>query len=298
MSLTPSGFAASITNNTTRTPLGVAPVSSSTTGTVPAEFSGQLDPDQLAQYKELYLQQQSQRLSDLAVEVNNFSGNTPRPARQRGITTSMDWRARLRPKNGGKDLFWKGGREQTDYLLRPLQASNGLVWQYTPTILLSGVNNYNKQEFQGSNYPLVTYKNSTPPDITIVQDFTANSIDEARYMLGVMHFCRVATKSFFGDTAVMNGLYGTPPPVFVFEYLGHHGFNKVPVVFGSYNINLPDDVDYVPVKTGVEGDETTFVPVSMNLSVTLMPSYTPHKLRRKFDLTAFTTGAQYKDGFI
>lgn len=223
-----------------------------------------------------------------------------------GITSDVDWRARLRPKGGNSSNFWRGTHgssagdtnQTVDPLLRPLQAAGGLVWQYTPNIFVTGRANYNAAEFYGSNYPFVTYTNTTPPVLTITADFTANTTTEARYLLALFHFVRVATKSFYGDAAVADGMYGTPPPVMLFEYMGDHGFNKVPVVLTDYQYSLQDDVDYVPVKTGVNGDETTYVPTFTNVALTLQPSYTPHKLRKRFDLNAFTTGTNYKDGFI
>lgn len=235
---------------------------------------------------------------------------------QRGTATDVDWRARLRPKFGGRDLFWQGALEietsqdqnrrgkdvPIDYLLRPLYESGGLVWQYTPTLFYAGTANYNMQSFHGTNYPLNTYINSEPPELPVVGDFTANTIDEARYLLGIMHFCRVATKSFFGDSAVKDGLYGTPPPVLLFEYLGEHGFNKVPVIITQYTIALTDEVDYIPVQTSAGGDsvkvETTYVPSKVNIMMTLRPNYTPHKLRKRFDLRSFTSGKDYGKGFI
>lgn len=224
---------------------------------------------------------------------------------QAGTGKPVDWRARLRPKGGSRSKFWKGentingsSSASADYLLRPLFETGGLVWQYTPSMFVNGRANYNIAEFFGSNYPNVTYNNSSPPVLILGSDFTANTIEEARYMLGVMHFLKTATKSFSGDAAVRDGMYGTPPPVMVFEYLGDHGFNKVPVVITDYQYSLNNDVDYVPVKTGANGDETTFVPVVTEMSITLQPAYTPHKLRRRFDLNKFTTGNNYKDGFI
>lgn len=224
---------------------------------------------------------------------------------QKGITTDVDWRARLRPKGGRSSKFWFGengdpgsNNKTNDPLLRPLFETGGLVWQYTPNIFVTGRANYNAAEFYGSNYPFVTYTNSTPPVLTVTADFSANTVDEARYMLAIFHFVRVATKSFYGDTAVANGMYGTPPPVMLFEYLGDHGFNAVPVVLTDYQYSLEDGIDYVPVKTGAVGEETTYVPTFTNMALTLQPSYTPHKLRRRFDLNTFTTGKSYKDGFI
>jgi len=244
------------------------------------------------------------RSLELDRQLTRFVNETPVSGKQPGVSTNVDWRARLRPKDGGRDIFWKGkaGSDTTepkvDFLLRPLYESNGLVWQYTPNIFLSGRANYNISEFQGSNYPLVTYKNSQPPTIPITADFTANTVAEARYLLGVMHFLRVATKSFYGDTAVANGMYGTPPPVMLFEYLGDHGFNKVPVVVTEYSVQLDETVDYVPVYTNASGTEVTYVPTKTNIVISLQPSYTPHKTRKRFDLGAFATGRSYKDGFI
>ena len=84
---------------------------------------------------------------------------------QRGTSKATDWRARLRPKFGGRDLFWQGALEMNntpeqrtgdkaniDYLLRPLYQTGGLVWQYTPNIFYGASVNYATQEFQGSNW--------------------------------------------------------------------------------------------------------------------------------------------------
>lgn len=218
------------------------------------------------------------------------------------LSEQKDWRARLRPKNGGKDQFYSSLGE-SDYLLRPIQESGGLVWQYTPTIFMSGTANYNAFEPQGANYPINTFINGRAPDIPVTADFTANDQYEARYLLAVMVFLRICTKAYYGDSAVESGRYGTPPPVLLFEYLGDHGFNKVPVVVTNYTMQLPDDVDYVPVVTtitkngqGQAGQEVTWVPTKSNITINLSPTYTPHKLRRRFNLEELTNGKLYSDG--
>jgi hypothetical protein len=208
---------------------------------------------------------------------------------------SYDWRARLRPKNGGADRFYNDVGVAANHLLAPLQESNGIVWQYTPTIFLSGSAEYNEALMQGMNYPINTFISSRPPDIPITADFSANNIYEARYLLAIMTFLKICTKAAFGDDAVAKGTAGTPPPVLVFEYLGDHGFNKVPVVVTNWSMQLPDNVDYVPVQVN---DTVTYVPTLTNIMINLKPQYTPHKLRRKFSVEAVTSGAAYKDGFI
>lgn len=216
------------------------------------------------------------------------------------LQKSYDWRARLRPKNGGADQFYAADASTSNpgfaqHLMAPIQDSGGMIWQYTPTIFLSATANYNPAHMQGMNYPINTYINSTPPEIPVQSDWTANDTYEARYLLAVMTFLKVATKSYFGDSAVVEGKFGTPPPVMVFEYLGDHGFNKVPCVVTNYNIQLPDDVDYVPVE--VQGT-VTYVPARTNIMVNLTPTYTPHKLRRRFNIEDIANGAAYKEGFI
>jgi hypothetical protein len=215
------------------------------------------------------------------------------------LSEKRDWRARLRPKAGGEDQFYSRLGMQ-DYLLKPIKDSGGLVWQYTPTMFLSGSAEYNQALAQGMNYPINTFINGRAPDLPVTADFTANDIYEARYLLAVMTFLRVASKAYFGDTAVATGRYGTPPPVLLFEYLGEHGFHEVPVVVTNYTMELPGDVDYVPVETGIgsEGGEVTYVPTKSNITVNLTPTYTPHKLRRRFDLESISNGRAYKDGFI
>lgn len=223
------------------------------------------------------------------------------------VQKKYDWRARLRPKEGGVARFYSaivGGKdaegndvstEELDFLMRPIKESNGLVWQHTPSILLSGGAEYNSHMGQGMNYPINTYLRGQPMQIPVTADFSANNIAEARYILAMLIFLRVAIKGYYGDTAVSNGSFGTPPPVFVFEYLGDHGFNKVPVTVVNYQVELSDGVDYVPVQVN---NTVTYVPTMTNVMITLQPHYTPQKMRRRFDVNTIANGAAYKDGFI
>jgi len=170
-----------------------------------------------------------------------------------------------------------------------------LVWKYTPTVFTAASANYNSHTGQGMQYPVHSYENSTPPEITVTGDFTANDIYEARYMLAVMTFFKIATKGDFGDIAVAKQTAGAPPPVLLFEYLGDHAYNKVPVVVSNYSMSLPNDVDYVPVEIQ---STVTYVPTLLNLVCALTPQYTPSKVRRRFDVNAIANGEAYKDGFV
>ncbi len=216
---------------------------------------------------------------------------------------NKDWRARIRPKKGGEDwaygLVDAKGNEQSS-ILQPLKDRGGIVFPYTPNLYLQASVEYNEAAQHGSNYPFYTCINSRPPTLPLQGSWTANTTEEAQYLLAVFHFLRSVTKGFFGDTSVDAGTYGTPPPVMLFEYLGEYGFNKVPVVIRSYNFQFPDGVDYVPVKykssTGAE--TTTYMPVETDIMIEMAPQYTYKKLRKKFDLQSFSSGRSYKDGFI
>ena len=239
----------------------------------------------------IFAAEYDRRATDLFNELNQAAS----PNTRVGTTESSYWRARLRPKRGGQSRFYAAQEGQTDYLMRPIKESNGLVWKYTPTVFTAASANYNSHTGQGMQYPVHSYENSTPPEITVTGDFTANDIYEARYLLAVMTFFKIATKADFGDIAVAKQTAGAPPPVLLFEYMGDHGFNKVPVVVSNYSLSLPNDVDYVPV---VVGDTTSYVPTMVNIVTALTPQYTPSKVRRRYDVNAIANGEAYKDGFI
>ena len=242
----------------------------------------------------IFAAEYDRRAVDLFNELNQAA--SPSTRIETGLQEGYDWRARLRPKRGGQSRFYSADSGFNDYLMRPIKESNGLVWKYTPTIYMSASANYSSHTGQGMQYPIHSYESSTPSDITITSDFTANDIYEARYLLATMTFLRIATKGDFGDIAVAKQTAGAPPPVLLFEYLGDHGFNKVPVIMTNYVMEYPNDVDYVPVT--VEGSTTSYVPTRCNVVMTLSPQYTPSKVRRRFDVNAIANGEAYKDGFM
>lgn len=216
----------------------------------------------------------------------------------RGNVPSVDWRARLRPKRGGEDIVYgalKSDGTETGTILEPLRQRGGLIFPYTPNMLVQASAAYNNHVAQGTNYPIYTYMNSSPPVLSLSCDFSSTTVEEAQYFLACWHFLKVITKSYFGESAVENGRFGTPPPVLLFDYLGPYGFHKVPVIVETYSIQFPEDVDYVPV---VAGEGVTYVPISASVTVSIAPQYTPLKLRKKFDLEKLTDGSLYRDGFI
>ena len=231
------------------------------------------------------------RAVDLFNELNQASSPS---VKNSGFNEPYDWRARLRPKRGGQNRFYSAiGAE--DYLMRPIKESNGLVWKYTPTIALSGMANYSPHSGQGMQYPVRSYQDSTPTDIIVSGTFSANDIYEARYLLAVFTFFKIATKGDFGDIAVAKETAGAPPPVLLFEYMGDHMFYKVPVIVSSYSLTMDNDVDYVPVSFK---DTTSYVPTLCDIVISLQTQYTPSKVRRRYDINSIANGDAYKDGFV
>ena len=251
----------------------------------------------------LFRSQFEQRALDLMSELDQAS-NPDSSITQDGdnLSVNYDWRARIRPKKGGAQRFYAAASSVAggfdDYLMRPLQESGGFVFIHTPNVYQSSTANYQAAHGQGQQYPINTYNNSQTAEITVTGKVTANDIYEARYFLGIKAFLQTAVKGYFGNNAMVDGTAGSPPPVLLFEYLGDHGFNKVPVVVTNYSILFPENVDYVPVEMNHAQGTVTYVPTISDISVTLTPQYTPRKIRAKFDVEGIANGKNFTDGFI
>ena len=223
----------------------------------------------------------------------------------------IDWRARLQVMRANKDEFF--GELEEDALMHPLKVDRGIVFQYQPSMFIAYAATYDTQVFQGSNYPLHTYMSSTPPTIPIQVQYSCTNQEEARYLLAMMQFLKVSTKSQFGEMAVMNNKVGRPPPVLEFSYLGPHGYDRVPVVINDVNYIMVNNVDYIPVShSAVEskyhvsafaseneqgGSATvTYVPTDIDMTITCLPQYSPRRIRRAFNLDDMRKGKNI--GFI
>lgn len=145
--------------------------------------------------------------------------------------------------------------------LRPLiKTGHGITFPYTPTINVNHTASYGTYDInQSVNQP--HYYMMTPNiSLSVTAIFTANTAEEASYLLAAMHFFRTVTKSDFG--AYVDGVRrtdaGTPPPVLVFSGYGDEMFNNIPVVVRNVNFTLPEDVDYVSVVTQESGSQTVY----------------------------------------
>ena len=160
-----------------------------------------------------------------------------------------------------------------------------------------------------NNYQQQSYSSTPNPDFIIQSKFISQTPDEARYVIGVLHFLRVVTKMHFG----FDEYAGAPPPVLNFSAYGNVNFYNVPVVVSMYSPIYDEEMDYIEVDF-VESQEwvadgplapkrlgekmgVAHIPVEMGLSINLLPHYNP-AMQKRFNMRDFANGSLYKEGFI
>ena len=156
---------------------------------------------------------------------------------QSQAASSTDWRLKISLAQNATYLY----NDPNPGILQPLKSTNGVIFPYTPKIDLNYRANYSPYELTHSNYKGYFYQNSNVSDISIVGNFTAQTTNDANYLLAVIHFFRSATKMFYGQDAQR----GVPPPLVFMSGLGQYQFNNHPCVITSFQYTLPEDVDYI-----------------------------------------------------
>lgn len=157
---------------------------------------------------------------------------------------NTDWRFRISLANSA-NYFYRIAEEAE--LLFPLNATDGVIFPYTPSIQVSYAANYEGVDITHSNYKFHNYKNSSIENISITGEFTAQDSTQAKYVLAVMHFFRCATKMFYGNDS--NPKAGIPPPLCYLNGFGTYAFNNHPVVITNFTLNYPADVNYISTET-------------------------------------------------
>jgi hypothetical protein len=182
-------------------------------------------------------------------------------------------------------------------ILEPLVATNGLVFPYTPTILIQHTANYDALSPTHSNYPFPQYQNSQIEDLVITGDFFCENAKDAQYWTAMVHYLRSVTKMNYGTDSDA----GAPPPIVKLTGYGDFVFPNVPVVIRNFTVDLPADVDYI--KTQITGDvsikdgtvdkiipgKAGWAPVQSQVSITVTPIYSRAKTSQ-FSLTSFING--------
>jgi hypothetical protein len=152
-----------------------------------------------------------------------------------------DWRVRLSLAPGANYLYKVG--QGAAGILNPLQATDGVIFPYTPGISVAYSAGYDSTDVTHSNYKFFSYKNSSVDNVTITADFTAQDTAEAQYLLAVIHFFRSVTKMFYGKDPGPGP--GVPPPLCYLNGLGAFQFDWHPLVINNFTYTLPTDVDYI-----------------------------------------------------
>lgn len=189
---------------------------------------------------------------------------------------ATDWRVRL---NCPIETLFPGND-----VLKPLIATQGVMWPFLPNVKLSTKANYKVENPTHNNFPYQLYQNSQVEDITIDGEFSVQNEAEGKYWIAATTFLRTATKMFYGT-----GNYaGNPPVICKLTGYGTFVFNNVPVIIKSFSVDFKEDVNYIQVGMG---PSPTWVPAVSTISVTVAPIYNRQKLRQ-FSLQNFAKGTE------
>ena len=195
-----------------------------------------------------------------------------------GSSTEYDWRVKLSIPQS----------MQSSPLLAPLEETGGMVFPYTPQIMMQHDAAYQPVTPVHSNYPYFAYQNSDPKAMVVVGHWMIENSLEGLYWIASVHFLRSITKMAYGDTSNQ----GSPPPLVKLTGYGDYVLPKVPVIITNFTVNLEPDVDYMKVDIGPKG---SWVPTSSMISVTCQPIYSRRKVAR-FSLDDFVNGGSIIDG--
>ena len=240
-----------------------------------------------------------------------------------------DWRARLSLAPNANYLY-KVPKGQAG-ILAPLQATDGVIFPYTPAISVTYSAGYDPSDLVHSNYKVYQYKGSSVDTVSITGDFTAQDTSEASYLLAVIHFFRSVTKMFYGQDQNPNN--GVPPPLCYLSGFGAYTFDAHPLVVTNFTYSTPTEVDYIragsqtnqpgvnigqqntvlntgnasltriamsklartvpnfSTQNSLINSEATYVPTKLQLQITCIPIVTRNDISNKFSLKEYATGA-------
>ena len=162
-------------------------------------------------------------------------------AAQKKMANNGDWRVRLSLAPGATYLY----NASPPGILQPLAATDGVVFPYMPKIDTNYKAEYDTYNLTHSNYRGYFYKSSYTDAVNLTATFTAQDSSEADYLLAVIHFFKSITKMFYGQDPER----GAPPPLVYLTGLGEYQFSAHPCVVNNFQLNLPNDVDYIRARS-------------------------------------------------
>lgn len=199
-------------------------------------------------------------------------------------------------------------------LLQPLVTSNGFVFPYTPTMVISHSASYSSIHPVHTNYPFYAYENSQVDQLVIAGSFIVQNSLEAQYWVACMHYLRSITKMYYGQSEPQ----GAPPPIVKLNGYGDFVFKEVPVIITNFTVDMPQDVDYIstelpvmgtvnsepplyagpgssPAAGGTQKGGYTYVPSESTITVSCQPIYSRAQTER-FSLNSFVSGDYVANG--
>lgn len=206
-----------------------------------------------------------------------------------------DWRVKLSVPDTFKD----------SRLMLPVMKTGGFTFPFTPSIIMSHSANYSTNNPVHTNYGFNSYNYSSVDQIQVNGEFYVQNGLEAEYWVSAVHYLRSVTKMRYGEGS---SDAGSPPPVVMLNGYGDFVFKNVPVVVTNFNIELPQDPDYIQTGLFAEAqgdtDEGTYqsiawAPSQSQFTLTLQVQYSRASVGQ-FNMNNFVNGkyVQGTGGFI
>ncbi len=209
-----------------------------------------------------------------------------------------DWRVKL---SLPKDF-------ENSPIISPLINTGGMMFPYTPTIILSHSANYNQVAPIHNNYPFFAYQNSQVDQLVITGQFYSQNGLEAKYWVGCLHYLRTVTKMRHGKDSDQRG---NPPPVVFLSGYGDYVFNNVPCVIVNFTVDMPNEVDYIAtgfnpidfsdfggsIESQKRAMSVGWAPSESQFTVTVQPIYSRQKVS-SFSYNDFVNGKNLNQGYV
>ena len=178
------------------------------------------------------------------------------------------------------------------HLWNPAKPAESVIFEVMPSISESGQANY--RDLQPTQAPggFSVYTGSSLRQFNLTDvRLLARTEREAQEKLRIQNQIRGWTKPYFGkgNSASETGL---PPDVLLFSAYGHQNISRIPVVITSYNIEYPNDTDYLYLSRTAGGTPVTdasATPISSQISLNLQEVWSMRELNN-FDLKKYKEG--------
>ena len=201
------------------------------------------------------------------------------------VSGDTDVRLKVRPLN---DKVVYGDNDPTTNIMSILYETNGLLFPYKPTITLNQAINWDPLALIHTNFDINAYQRTPSVSVSVAAPFTAQTQREGEYLMAVLHFLKVVSKSYYGVSAAEEGTAGIPPPVLKLHGFGTTAFSNVPVILKNYSYTFDDQVDYTLFFA--KNDESAYLPAKLQITMEFALQFSVTEQREYFSLNEFRSG--------